>query len=203
MKKPSTYQLMALVVAAITLGACTNSALQGNGDVVSENRTVSEFDALDAADGAWVYLTIDEGVTGDVELEVTTDSNLMEFLKTSVSGQTLKVVPERPGGVSTTEGFEVTATIAAVSDLAVNNGAHATITGSAAEVNLTADNGAWVHGEAFEADMVKVDVNNGAHVTVCATGSVAGDVDNGAELTVGCGGDASGVNTANGGRVSS
>ena len=196
------YLLLGLVVAATTLVACT-APLQGNGDVATETRTVSEFEALDADDGARVFLTIDEDATGDVELEVVTDSNLMEYLKTRVSGQTLRVSPERPGGVRTDEGFEVSGTIAALSEVVVNNGAQATITGSSTEVKLTADNGAWIHGEAFEGDTVKVDVDNGAHVTVCVVGTVTGDVDNGAELTVDCGGDASGVTTSNGGRVSS
>ena len=202
MKKPNRYLLFGLVVAATTLVACT-AALQGNGDVTTETRTVSEFEALDADDGARVFLTIDEDATGDVELEVVTDSNLMEYLKTRVSGQTLRVSPERPGGVRTDEGFEVSGTIAALSEVVVNNGAHATITGSSTEVKLTADNGAWVHGEDLEGDTVTVDVDNGAHVTVCVVGRVTGDVDNGAELTVDCGGDASGVTTSNGGKVSS
>ena len=202
MKTPNMYLLLGLVVAATTLVACT-ATLQGNGDVATETRTVSEFEALDADDGARVFLTIDEDATGDVELEVVTDSNLMEFLKTSVSGETLRVVPERPGGVRTDEGFEVSGTIAALSEVVVNNGAHATITGSSAVLNLTADNGAWVHGEDLEGDTVTVDVDNGAHVTVCVAGRVTGDVDNGAELTVECGGDASGVTTSNGGKVSS
>jgi hypothetical protein len=201
-KKPNISLLLGPLVTAAILVACT-AALQGNGDVASEIRTVSEFEALDADDGARVFLTIDEDATGDVELEVVTDSNLMEFLKTSVSGQTLRVVPERPGGVRTNEGFEVSGTIAALTEVAVNNGAHATITGSSTEVKLTADNGAWVHGEALEGITVEVHVNNGAHVTVCVVGTVTGDVDNGAELTVHCGGDASGVTTSNGGRVSS
>ncbi|MEE9178870.1 MAG: DUF2807 domain-containing protein, partial [Acidimicrobiia bacterium] len=195
--------LLGLLVVAMTLVACTNSALHGNGDVVSETRTVSEFDAIDADDGASVFLTIDEGATGDVQLEVVTDSNLMQFLKTSVSGETLRVVPQRRGGVRTSEGFKVSATIAALSGVEVSNGAHATITGTSAEVTLTADAGAWIHGEAFEADSATVDVNNGAHVTVCVSGSVTGEVDNGAELIVACGGNVSGVSTSNGGKVSS
>ena len=202
MKKPNMYLLLGLVVAATTLVACSG-ALQGNGDVATETRTVSEFEALDADDGVRVYLTIDEDATGDVDLEVTTDSNLMEFLKTSVSGQTLRVGPERSGGVRTDEGFEVTGTIAALSEVVINNGAQVTITGSSTEVKLIADNGAWVHGETLEGDIVKVDVDNGAHVTVCVVGTVTGVVDNGAQLTVDCGGDASGVNTSNGGKVSS
>jgi hypothetical protein len=203
MKKPNMFLGLMLTVGATTLVACTSSALQGNGDVVSETRTVSEFDAVDANDGASVFLTIDEGATGNVQLEVVTDSNLMEFLKTNVSGETLRVVPERPGGVRTSEGFKVSATIAALNGVEVNNGAHATITGTSAEVTLTADNGAWIHGEAFEADSATVDVNNGAHVTVCVSGPVTGKVDNGAELVVACGGNISGVSTSNGGRVSS
>jgi len=194
---------LGLISTAVLLTACTDSAVQGNGDVVTETRTVSEFSAVTAEDGARVMLTIDPTATGDVDLDVTTDSNLLEFLKTDVSGQTLKVSPVRMGGIRTQEGLEVSGTVALLSEVEANNGAQATITGSSGEVQLSANSGGLIDGEEFEVETVTVDVNNGAHVTVCATGTVTGEVTNGASLTVLCGGNAGSVKTSNGGKVSS
>jgi hypothetical protein len=70
-------------------------------------------------------------------------------------------------------------------------------------VTLSANNGAKVHGSAVEATTVTVDADHAGEVMVCATGTVDGTVDNGAELIVLWGGSTDGVETSNGGKVSS
>lgn len=70
-------------------------------------------------------------------------------------------------------------------------------------MSLSADNGAQIHGEALDAATVAVDADNGAQISVCATGAVSGEVKNGARLTVLCGGSISGVEASDGGTVSS
>jgi hypothetical protein len=96
----------------------------------------------------------------------------------------------------------VEATVGPLGEVSVNNGARVEITGSVGEASLSVNNGAHFTGESFEAVTVRVDANNGAIVSVCATGTVTGEVNNGARLTVLCGGNVTGVETANGGSVS-
>ncbi len=192
-----------ILLGALALAACDGStSLQGNGEGVTETRTVSEFDALDADNGVRVYLTVDPTATGDVVLEVTTDSNLQEFLTTKVSGGKLTVTSNRMGGVTPTQGFDVAGTVAALKDVSVNNGAQVEVTGSVEEVALSVNNGAQLDAGALEAATAEVDGDNGAQITVCVTGEVSGEVTNGADLTVSCGGSMR-VNTSGGGRVSS
>jgi hypothetical protein len=190
-----------ITAGALALAAC--GSLEGDGEVVTENRTVANFNAIDANNGVQVLLTVDPAATGDVVLAVTTDSNLQEFLTTKLSGTKLTVSSDRTGGVTPSEAFNVSGSVAAIVEVSVDNGAQVEVAGPAGDLTLSADNGARIKGEALEAATVSVNADNGAQISVCATGVVTGDVTNGARLTVHCGGSTSGVETSDGGRVSS
>ncbi len=193
----------AILLGVLVLAACDDSiSLQGNGDVVTETRTVSEFDRVSANNGVRVFLTIDPAVAGDVTLEATTDSNLQEFLTTKVSGSKLTVTSNRIGGVTPTGGFEVSGSVAVIEDVSVDNGARVEISGSGGDVTLSVNNGAHLAAGAFEVTTIEVDAANGAQLTVCATEEISGEVTSGADLTVLCGGSIR-VNTSGGGQVTS
>ena len=190
-----------VLLGALVLTSC-GEALEGSGDVVTEDRTVAGFDTVHANNGVRVFLTIDPAATGDVVLAVTTDSNLQEFLTTEVSGSKLTVSSDRMGGTTPTGPFDVSATVSALKDVSVDNGAQVEIAGSVDTVSLSANNGAYLVGDVLETVTVTIDVDNGAQVSVCATGAVSGEVTNGARLTVRCGGSVEGVETSDGGTVS-
>jgi len=77
--------LVGLWIPALT--AC-DDYLEGNDDMVTENRTVAEFDAVDASNGVDVFLTVDPSPVEDVVLAVTTDPNLQKFLTTEMTDGT-------------------------------------------------------------------------------------------------------------------
>lgn len=191
-----------MLTAALLLAACGDTALEGNGDVVTESRIVSNFEAVDATNGVQVILTIDPTVTGDVTLAVTTDSNLQEFLTTEVTDGTLRTSPDRTGGVTSSGGFNVSGTVAGMSDVVSNDGARVEVVGAVGAITLSADGGGRIEGESLEATNVTVEAADGAQIRICASGAVTGDVTNGADLTVLCGGDVSGVETSDGGGIS-
>ena len=192
-----------LVIVLLVLGgsACSGS-LEGNGDVVTETRTVSDFDIVRADNGVQVSLAVDPAATGDVVLTVTTDSNLQEFLITEVTGSTLRVAPDRSGGVTPSGAFDASGTVDIVTDVSVDNGAQVEIAGSLSDVTLSADNGAQLDGEKLETTTATIDADNGAKISVCLSGTATGEVKNGANLKVLCGGNTSGVETSDGGAVS-
>ncbi len=191
------------VAATATLAGCADSDVEASGEIVTEIRTVEVFDALRASNGAMVVVRVDPAASGDVGLTVNADSNLLDFLTTRVSGATLNVSVDRPGRVTSSGGFEVSGTVSTLNDVTAVDGAHVVVTATASAVSLSADNGASIDGTDLEAGTVDVDVNNGARVTVCATGVVTGEVNNGAALIVLCGGNVGGVDTAGGGTVAS
>ena len=191
-----------LLLLVVLLAAVSCSELEGSGEVTTETRTISDFTALEASNGVTVTLTIDPQTGNDVDLAVTTDSNLMEYLTTRVSGDRLTVSVDRSDRVMSTTGFEVSGTVRALDDIQVNNGAEATIIGTAPSVTLDINNGARLRGEELEVGDATVDLNNGASAVICAAGTVTGEVANGADLSVRCGGDFSTIETSGGGLVS-
>ena len=190
-----------ILIAAVLPAACTDTAVEASGDVVTERRTVSSFEDLDATNGVHVILTIDPTVTGEVTLAVTADSNLQESLTTEVTGNTLNVSADRTGEIAD-QRFEVAGTVARLIDVSTDDGARAVLTGSGDAVTLSANNGAHIDAGGFAVTTADVTADNGSRTTVCATGAVTGDVTNGADLVVRCGGTISGVSTSNGGTVS-
>ena len=85
-----------------------------------------------------MILTVDPTVSGDVVLEVTTDSNIQEFLTTTVSGAELSVSTDRNGGVTPSGPFDVSGTIAIVRAVSADNGAEVRLSGSVGDVTLSA-----------------------------------------------------------------
>jgi len=202
MKHTGMHRCWPVVLVVIAIAGCDSTDHEGDANVVTETRSVANFDSVRVSNGAQLVLSVDPAVTGEIDLAVTTDSNLLEFVTTEVSNEQLSVSIESEGEVKSTQGVEVAGTAGELLEVTVVDGGKATITASVADVKLSADAGR-IQGEALEAATVEVDVDNGATVTVCATGTVTGDVTNGAELTVLCGGDTSGVETSNGGTVAS
>lgn len=184
------------------LPACGDSPVEGDGEVVTETRSVEEFSALRVSNGAKVVLAVDPSMAGEVDLAVTTDSNLLEFVTTEVSDETLRASIDSGGEVSSTQGFEITGTVATVRRVQAEDGGEATIEGSVSTITLDADNAGRINGEALEVGTVEVEADNGARITVCATATVTGAVTNGADVVVMCGGDVSAVETSNGGTIS-
>jgi hypothetical protein len=64
---------------------------RGDGNVQSEDRVVSNFNKIEVSNGIDLYLT--QGT--EESLVVQADSNLLEFIKTEVSGGTLRVFTEK------------------------------------------------------------------------------------------------------------
>lgn len=88
-----TTYFIALFVLAFGLQSCviTNGKV-GNGHVILENRPVSaEFNAIKSSAGIDVYIT--QG--NENEIVVETDENLQEYIATEISGNTLKIYPEK------------------------------------------------------------------------------------------------------------
>mgnify|MGYP001300613981 CR=1 FL=1 len=86
-----TLKVLVAFVAAIALTSCNFDIrfgqVNGNGNVLTEERPVSNFTAVRGSAGIDVYLT--EGTENKVVVEA--DENLMEIIETYVDGNTLKI----------------------------------------------------------------------------------------------------------------
>jgi hypothetical protein len=92
------------------LAGCDDSPADGNGEIVTETRAVDEFNEVRVANGAAGFFTVDPSTSGQVELAITTGANLIEFVTTEVSGETLRLSIDSSGEPRSTQGFEIMGT---------------------------------------------------------------------------------------------
>jgi len=83
MKKIILVFLAASVVLAV---GCRWVGIRGNGDITTEDRTISAFTEIDVG-GAFEI----EWQSGSPALRITTDDNLLSYIKSDVSGDTLRL----------------------------------------------------------------------------------------------------------------
>jgi hypothetical protein len=84
--KTKTWGVLSLLIgAAVLLCACGVRTIRGSGDVVTEAREVSGFDAVELAGMGQIIIV----QSGEESLTVETDDNLMRYLETEVRGGTL------------------------------------------------------------------------------------------------------------------
>lgn len=69
------------------LTSCSMFCEKGNGEIITENRELAEFDEIEIAGQATVF--IEQGVKPSVKIKI--DSNLVQFIKTNVSGMKLEI----------------------------------------------------------------------------------------------------------------
>jgi len=211
--------LVALALSAPLAGCIPGVGVLGNGDVVSETRAVTTFSALDVSNSLEVTIEVDPTAALEVDLTLEAESNLIEFVRTEVTGEVLDATVVEP--VTPTETMRITGTVALIDGVRASNSSDVAIDGvdvPTFEVNASNSSRVAVRGGAdllildvqnsADADLedltvidAEVDLSNSADATICASGVVTGRVTNSASLTVLCGGDASAVEVTNSGSV--
>ena len=89
-----------LTFAALSLGGCHLTGIRGNGHIVTDNRTVTEFTSVEA-EGAFDI----QWAAGPATCSITTDENLLSHVETSMRGGTLRL--EWHGQLRPTHGMKV------------------------------------------------------------------------------------------------
>lgn len=85
-----TLKITILLAAAITvtaLSSCMFNCVHGSGNRITESRKVADFTRLDVSGGYDITLKQDSSLS----LSITADDNVMPYLRTSVSGDKLKI----------------------------------------------------------------------------------------------------------------
>ncbi len=83
-------KILLVVILATTLSSCyfdLHTGVTGNGNVINEERSVSNFDKVKGSTGLDVYLT--EGTENKVVIEA--DENLMDLIETNISNGKLTI----------------------------------------------------------------------------------------------------------------
>ncbi|MBL4594667.1 MAG: DUF2807 domain-containing protein [Flavobacteriales bacterium] len=106
-------RIFLLIVIAFALNSCINT-IDGNGEVIKEQREVSSFNKIDIS-GAYEVL-INQGDEERLELEV--DENLLEYIETEIKNNTLYISSKQAIGNATS--LKLYITIVDVEDIDVS-----------------------------------------------------------------------------------
>jgi hypothetical protein len=90
-----------LTFAALALGGCHVTGIRGNGNVMTETRSVPDYTSVEA-DGAFTIVWSNAPAT----FKITTDENLLRHVETSVTGSKLRI--HSRGQLRPTDGIKVT-----------------------------------------------------------------------------------------------
>jgi len=192
-----TIKIMIAAIAVITLNSCAfdiNIGQEnGNGNVVTEERNVREFDKVKGSAGLDVYIT--KGSENKVVVEA--DENLMMFIETEVSNGRLSISTKRSIGRSKAKKVHVT--YVDLSEIAASSGADVIVNSVIKNESITLDasSGADLEVEVFAKDLY-VETSSGADIKVRgkatrlkAKSSSGSEIDAEELLVISCDADAS------------
>jgi hypothetical protein len=107
-------QITIFFLGAIALMAgCTRPGIQGNGAVTTTNSSIAHFSKL-KADGAYQI----QWSSGEPSISISTDENLLPFITTSVTNDTLHI--DQKENLKPTKGIRINISSASLSDVQLN-----------------------------------------------------------------------------------
>jgi uncharacterized protein YjbI with pentapeptide repeats len=116
----SPVKLTIFIAAAVAaLAGCSRPGIKGDGVIISANRPISDFSGLTAA-GAYKIIWS----SGQPAFTISTDQNLVPLIKTSFSGNTLRIDCE--GTVAPTKGITINVSSSSLSDVQLAGAIHLT-----------------------------------------------------------------------------
>lgn len=116
----TTIKILALLMLITTTTSCFMDGVKGNRNVVSEQRNVSDFDAIDAAAGIDVILTLNK----DISVRVEADENLQDIIITEVKDGTLLVYAKK--NIWSSKSQKVYVSVPSIHEITASSGAEIT-----------------------------------------------------------------------------
>ncbi len=181
-----TIFILALAIGLIFSTGCSINNLtdvKGSGVAKTEARNAAGFDKVDASNA----VNIEIAAGKDFSLSVETDDNLLQYLKTEVNGDTLKIYTE--GKISPTGKFNVKLSMPELVNLQVSGATDANVTNAKSDLVILKASGASsiridgeaiklkaevsgaseVNAEAFKAEDAEIDASGASSAIVMAT----------------------------------
>jgi hypothetical protein len=149
-----------LVALMLSVVSCIPH-IRGNGNVVKEERSVSNFEAIEVSNGIEVLVNQDSFEKVIVE----TDSNIQKILKTEVSGGTLKIFMEE--GVLHARLLRVYVTVKQLRSVDTGSGAHVKSESkiNSTDLKMSSSSGSGIKME-VSCDKLTAESSSGSHLKV-------------------------------------
>jgi hypothetical protein len=148
-----SVQASLLISCSVISGACVFDSVAGSGKIVTEPRMVSGFSAVSLSGSGQV--TIEQ--TGMESLTVTTDDNLLPYIKTDVKGSTLELGFKDPMmSLAPTDGIVFKLTVRKLEGLHISGSGKADAKGldpDHVKVNISGSGEVLAQGTANELDL--------------------------------------------------
>lgn len=141
---------------------------------------VSAFEGVSVDTGITVDLTVTEGATQAVDVEVPSSYN--GKLDLSVSGSTLNITQAGSGVINGRATVKIT--IPTVTSISAEEGSQVTGRGDTDSYQANASEGSQLNLGDLKAKSVQVSLNEGSQATVYASESVTGSANEGSQLTI-------------------
>ncbi len=177
--KTTKIALLLLVLISTTSCMFDGFGIQGNRNVVTEDRKISsDFDVIKVSQGITVYLT--QG--NDIDLSVEADENIIDLLITEVEGDVLKIYFDK--NVSRAKAKNVYLTVDKINQVKTSSGSHVKSEGTfkAKTMRLNSSSGSSINLSIDAADVI-ASTSSGANMNLGGTTqSFKGDASSGSHI---------------------
>ncbi len=158
--------LLGFLMSALLLGACHFAGVQGSGRIISESRTVTDFNQVSICCG--MQLTLKQG--SPAALTVTADDNILPNIESVISNSALTVRFKQSTGVfgyRTTKAIQVNVTMPTVQGVALSGGSAAEADNiETRTLQLTLSGGSHATINTLNADTLALDISGGCGTTI-------------------------------------
>jgi hypothetical protein len=198
MKKTVFVIVILLVALASGCNKIGNiGGIKGSGNVKTETRSVSNFKEIKAENAVELEITVQK----DFSLTVEADDNLLDQVKTEVSGNTLKISTN--DSINSKNKIKIKISLPELTDLDVSGASTANISGAKTDsleldasgasrikidgevksVDATASGASGIDAENLKTENAKANASGASHVTVSPTGDLNAEASGASTVT--------------------
>lgn len=180
-----------------SIGSVFFNRIQGSGVLKTEKREVADFSKIDGSGAVNVEIVIQN----DFSVEVEADDNLLQYIKTEVRGDTLKIYSEgrisrkNPVnvkiGMPAIDGLEISGASKASAIningdelfLKVNGASKVTVSGEVKNLESKVNGASLIDAENLKSEKVEIKVNGASKATVFATNQLDANANGASRIT--------------------
>lgn len=161
--------LIPMLVSTVATSAHAWDSIRGNGEIVTETRTIAEFTELSAAGGLQIELR-----RGAPSLVIETDRNLLPYVRSEVKEGRLSIGPKSGVSLRSTKALKVVLTTPTLSSLEASGGVSLTV-----DVPLTkttkieTSGGVKLHMTGIDVEVLDVEASGGVELNLAGKAAVA------------------------------
>jgi len=163
---------LTILIAGLTIG-CDNAGIRnihGNGNVVGQERLVQGFDSVVLTGVGNVHIHPGK----EYRVVVTTDSNIQDFITTSVSGTSLRIGGQKNTSFNPTR-LTIDVYLPTLQSISLQGVGNFTVgTGETSSLGIILDGVGDINAQNFEAENVNVNLSGVGDIRTWATGTLTG-----------------------------